>query len=873
MTVLLAMTSARADAVVPEPVEALVANHSVARRGDGTVLLLMPPGQLLVSRDAHPLTLENFAEPVTLFGESGILANRRPDSAAIAAEGDAVHVIFTINHRLNWYSSSGPLGADTKWERHTAELPVAAHVQDVVTSGKGVHAIYIETDAQAPQWRLNAATLQDGKIRSMPVAESSEVLSSARGTSSKDGSIEIVWTRSELAPRVGYARLNTSSGEVSGSRMIHDGMHPDIVSVGGRTFIASEQTDGTIRSEWHGPHGLEQVQTLRGRAGYRPALTADEHGVAWLFAVGRDQRGLFYRRFLGSGFGAEAECGAAPGAWKLSLGFDVQPFVGDSDDGFAILHGEYLEGGNEGYRYRFGTIPVPRYAARDPRHVLFLDMLEVAEIENLKQQVTTAVRSEANPMNLNGPPGSPDAGVAGYATVLPEDGKFRMWYNGESDTPGRDWVICYAESKDGIHWTKPELGLVKHQGSTKNNLLFPTEYGTNTPLVIKDESESDPARRYKMVFESKYEGATGVYLNWSADGVHWQWPPHRLWGKSAGRNKTTRGFNPWHEPLSSFFRDPLASHPDYLWKIYGQDIYAGHPHFDPNKARNLGLVHGATPYEFTGYVDNPVLEPRTGHNEDQIHGGLVQPYEGLYVSLYQHWWGEDWTVDLRLAVSRDGLHFVRVQPETAVLPLGHAGSWDSGMLCTPNFFFALDGKLWLYYRGSVGTLATGRIISETKNSPHLQHSDPWRMMTGLARLRVDGFAYLTPGGMEPLAQPFRYIEVPKYRMPTLGRVKTIPIDAQGIDQRTLHLNMENFAPGFAWVKAQLRDADSGEVIAGYGFDECDPVSKPSLDHRVTWNGSADLSNVEAQRVHVEFQLMGTLNSPQLYSFWFEEGSE
>ncbi len=109
MTVLLAMTSARADAVVPEPVEALVANHSVARRGDGTVLLLMPPGQLLVSRDAHPLTLENFAEPVTLFGESGILANRRPDSAAIAAEGDAVHVIFTINHRLHWYTSSGPL--------------------------------------------------------------------------------------------------------------------------------------------------------------------------------------------------------------------------------------------------------------------------------------------------------------------------------------------------------------------------------------------------------------------------------------------------------------------------------------------------------------------------------------------------------------------------------------------------------------------------------------------------------------------------------------------------------------------------------------------------------------------------------------------
>jgi hypothetical protein len=611
------------------------------------------------------------------------------------------------------------------------------------------------------------------------------------------------------------------------------------------------------------------VQTLIGRAGYRPTLAVDEHGVAWLFAVGLDQRGFFYRRFLGSGFSFEAECGSAPGTWKLSLGFAAQPFVGAADDGFALLQGEYLGDYTE-YRYRFRNLPVPRYSVCDPRHVLFLDLLEVAETENLTQQVCTAVRSEANPLNLNGPPGSPDSAVAGYATVLPEDGKFRMWYNGESDAPGRNWVISYAESNDGLQWNKPELGLVDHNGSKDNNYLFPIEYGTNTPLVFKDASETDASRRYKMVFEAAVGGPTDVYLSWSADGIRWQWPAHRLWGKSPGHNKSIQGFHPWHEPLSSFFRDPLTSHPDYLWKVYGQDIYAAHPHFYPNKARNMCLVHGATPYDFTSYPGNPVLDPRTGHNEDQVHGGLVQPYEGLYVGLYQHWQGQDWNVDLRVCVSRDGLHFVRIDPQTALLPLGPPGSWDSGMLCTPNFFFARDGKLWLYYRGSVGTLGTGRVLSAATNSPHLQRSDPWRMMTGLARLRNDGFAYLTVEKMDYVAQPPRFVDVPKYNAATLGRLTTIPIDAEDIGQRTLHVNLENFAPGFAWAKAQFRDADTGKVIAGYSFDDCDAVNEASLDQRITWNGSADLGQVNSRLIRLEFQLFGALDSPQLYSFWFAE---
>ena len=53
-----------------------------------------------------------------------------------------------------------------------------------------------------------------------------------------------------------------------------------------------------------------------------------------------------------------------------------------------------------------------------------------------------------------------------FTTVLRADDTCRMYYDSQAG-----W-ICYAESPDGIHWTKPELGLVSWQGSTANNIML-----------------------------------------------------------------------------------------------------------------------------------------------------------------------------------------------------------------------------------------------------------------------------------------------------------------------------------------------------------------------------------------------------------------
>ena len=52
--------------------------------------------------------------------------------------------------------------------------------------------------------------------------------------------------------------------------------------------------------------------------------------------------------------------------------------------------------------------------------------------------------------------------TAFYGTVLCEEGRFRMLYyalgQGEPGAPHIDGPMCYAESRDGIQWTKPTYG-------------------------------------------------------------------------------------------------------------------------------------------------------------------------------------------------------------------------------------------------------------------------------------------------------------------------------------------------------------------------------------------------------------------------------
>ena len=52
-------------------------------------------------------------------------------------------------------------------------------------------------------------------------------------------------------------------------------------------------------------------------------------------------------------------------------------------------------------------------------------------------------------------PGIPDIG-----SIWDDGGQLRMLYDNNGMWGGKPSAVCLAESKDGLHWTKPELNLV-----------------------------------------------------------------------------------------------------------------------------------------------------------------------------------------------------------------------------------------------------------------------------------------------------------------------------------------------------------------------------------------------------------------------------
>lgn len=133
-----------------------------------------------------------------------------------------------------------------------------------------------------------------------------------------------------------------------------------------------------------------------------------------------------------------------------------------------------------------------------------------------------------------------------FATVIKDAGKFRMWYNtylknaegtqsylvlsgpgekkqNENLLKGIPDFVAYAESDDGIVWTKPELGIVEFGGSRKNNLINLFLIAP-TVFIVPDTSDGFIYRAAGFGVQNEAIGMldTGYYTARSKDGLYWE---------------------------------------------------------------------------------------------------------------------------------------------------------------------------------------------------------------------------------------------------------------------------------------------------------------------------------------------------------------
>ncbi len=121
-------------------------------------------------------------------------------------------------------------------------------------------------------------------------------------------------------------------------------------------------------------------------------------------------------------------------------------------------------------------------------------------------------------------------------SVFQDGDIYRMYYRGSSSHDpklnpkggGGAPVVCYAESEDGIHWIRPELGVVEIDGSDKNNIVWPpTDHRVEDGTAI-GSSNFDPFKdtnpnckldeRYKAIGQTPGPSLTAFK---SPDGIGW----------------------------------------------------------------------------------------------------------------------------------------------------------------------------------------------------------------------------------------------------------------------------------------------------------------------------------------------------------------
>lgn len=167
------------------------------------------------------------------------------------------------------------------------------------------------------------------------------------------------------------------------------------------------------------------------------------------------------------------------------------------------------------------------------RKQLFIDHRLIESLENARQVLTKPVKYQKNPVLKPDRPWEHIL-LLGFGNVIydTEEGLFKMWYWNWTQPWGQLSVtICYATSRDGVHWEKPILNLVSVDGSKANNVVFKAEGEAtiDSGNIVKDLHDPDPSRRYKLLcwwythdVEHERPAKSGLLVAFSPDGVHWK---------------------------------------------------------------------------------------------------------------------------------------------------------------------------------------------------------------------------------------------------------------------------------------------------------------------------------------------------------------
>lgn len=403
-----------------------------------------------------------------------------------------------------------------------------------------------------------------------------------------------------------------------------------------------------------------------------------------------------------------------------------------------------------------------------------------------------------------------------WFSVLRHEGKFRMWYecyDVEGWPTTNDTSFCYAESTDGIRWTKPALNLVSYHGSTSNNILFRElgpagAYSRVHGAGVFLDPTAPPDARYKCGSQGMFAKSRPPYRiagMVSPDGLRWTRLPQPICDVFADSQYSMF----WDTDLDTYV---LYGRVNGGGRAIGRSVSRDFSRFPP-----LQLVLENEPARD---LYNPAAFK---------YPGAANAYF-MFPSLYDH---QSDRLQIHLAVSRDGVHWHFPDRATPFIAFGPAGQFDSGSLYLGQGVVPVQNELWHYYSGSP-------LKHEEADLPLLTNAANARLFSR-ATLRLDGYVSVQAGEKE-------------------GSFATPPLRFKG---NTLTLNVRVKPGGF--LRVGVLDSE-GHPIPGFTPSECTPVTGDHIRYPVTWTSKAGLADNATHPVALTFQM----SQADLFAFQFTD---
>ncbi|NGM63347.1 hypothetical protein G5B30_15665 [Sphingobacterium sp. SGG-5] len=446
---------------------------------------------------------------------------------------------------------------------------------------------------------------------------------------------------------------------------------------------------------------------------------------------------------------------------------------------------------------------------------------------------------------------------SGYHSIFKDGNLYRMYYKAWQHEASGDLstyhpLFCaYAESKDGIHWYKPSLGLHEFKGSTDNNIVMISGdvNGLNVdaghPAVFRDDNPAAPAdARYKAILVSAKPNF-GLAAFKSPDGIHWS--------LMAPKPIITDGA---FDSQNLAFWDPSIGKYRAYWRYFTKGEAPKGPNVEWAKiAKGTRGIRTAVSTDFIHWEEQTNLD-YIESPEEELYTNQIKSYHraphiliGFPARYIDRGWSKSMTllpeIEERKKRAEKSKRYGTALTESLLIT-----SRDGHLFKRWNEAFLRPGiekpGTWTY-----GDQYIGWHVVETKSADKGAPNELslyateyyWKGNASALRrytLRLDGFVSVNApyAGAELLTKPFIF---------------------QGNE---LKLNFATSAAGDIYV--EILD-EQMRPIPGFQMDDCEPVFGDAVERTVYWKKGADVSALAGKPVRLRFKM----RDADLYSLRFQ----